>query len=192
MRQNKALFLDRDGVINVERGYVHRRDDFRFQGGIFDLCRAAETLGYLLMVVTNQAGIARGYYSESEFLELTEWMIHEFAERGIRIARVYYCPYHPIHGIGEYKYDSPDRKPRPGMILRARADFGLDLASSVLVGDKSSDIEAAHAAGIGTKILLRSGGADVEMQPAEYHVVDSLDEVLDRFFSPSPGDGKTL
>jgi D-glycero-D-manno-heptose 1,7-bisphosphate phosphatase len=190
MRQNKALFLDRDGVINVEQGYVHCREDFHFQGGIFELCRAAQTLGYLLVVVTNQAGIARGYYSESDFVELTEWMIHEFAERGVHIARVYYCPYHPIHGIGEYKYDSPDRKPRPGMILKARVDFRLDLASSVLVGDKSSDIDAAEAAGIGTKILLRAGGAEVEIRPGEYHVVDSLDDVRGRFFSPSSGDGK--
>jgi len=187
---NKALFLDRDGVINVERGYVHRREAFCFQAGIFDLCRAAQMLGYLLLVVTNQAGIARGYYTESDFLELTEWMIREFAARGVDIAHVYYCPYHPIHGIGAYQYDSPDRKPKPGMILRARADFGLDLASSVLVGDKSSDIAAADAAGVGTKILLRTGGEADEICLGECHVLDSLDDVRQRFFSRSPGNRK--
>ena len=178
----KALFLDRDGVINVERGYVHRRDDFQFREGIFDLCRAAQTLGYRLVVVTNQAGIARGYYTEAEFLELTAWMVHKFAEQEIQIARVYYCPYHPAHGVGGYKRDSPDRKPNPGMLLRARDDFNLDLTSSVLVGDKLSDIHAAQAARIGSKILLRSGGAEIEMQEDQYYVSDSLDDIRSRFF----------
>ena len=96
--KNKALFLDRDGVINVEQSYVHSREQFHFREGIFELGRAAQRLGYTLFVVTNQAGIARGYYSEAEFLELTEWMVHQFAEQRIHIARVYYCPYHPVHG----------------------------------------------------------------------------------------------
>jgi len=120
---NRALFLDRDGVINVERGYVHRREAFSFQKGIFELCRAAQNRGYVLIVATNQAGIARGYYTESEFLELRRWMIDEFAGQQVRIAQVYYCPYHPICGVGGYKYDSSDRKPRPGMLLRARTGF---------------------------------------------------------------------
>jgi len=183
-RPGRALFLDRDGVINVEQGYVHCREDFTFQEGIFELCRAAQTLGYLLVVVTNQAGIARGYYTESEFLGLTEWMIHQFAERDIDIARVYYCPYHPIHGVGVYKYDSPDRKPEPGMLLRARADFSLDLTSSVLVGDKLSDIQAAEAAGVGTKILLRSA-AESDPPAVPCHVSDSLHDIRDRFFRPA-------
>ena len=182
MRANKALFLDRDGVINIEHGYVHRHKDFHFQKGIFELCRAARTLEYLLVVVTNQAGIGRGYYTEREFLELTEWMIREFADQAIPIARVYYCPYHPVHGVGAYKHDSPDRKPKPGMLLRARADFGLDLTSSALVGDKLSDIQAAEAAGVGTKILLRSA-AEIDPPAGPCHVADSLDDIRDRFFS---------
>lgn len=185
--KNRALFLDRDGVINVDRGYVCRPDDFQFKQGIFDLCRAAGTLGYLLVVVTNQAGIARGYYSESEFFELTEWMVARFAREGIRIARVYYCPYHPIHGLGVYRGDSPDRKPQPGMLLRAKADFDLDLGSSVLIGDKLSDIAAASAAGVGTKILLISGTGCVEVQCAGHCKAHSLDEVRRRFFSPVSG-----
>src|SRR5689334_1950744 len=156
MASRKALFLDRDGVINIERGYVHSQADFVFQEGIFELCRAAESLGYLLVVVTNQAGIARGYYSEDEFLALTDWMNRRFADQQVNIARVYYCPYHPVYGIGKYKVDSPDRKPRPGLIFRAAKDFGLDLRSSVLVGDTGSDIKAGLDAGVGTLILLRS------------------------------------
>jgi D-glycero-D-manno-heptose 1,7-bisphosphate phosphatase len=187
-RGKRALFLDRDGVINVERGYVHRREDFQFQEGIFELCQAAQSLGYLLVVVTNQAGIARGYYTEADFLELTTWMRRQFAERQIRIADVYYCPYHPVDGIGAYKYDSPDRKPRPGMLYRARADLKLDLASSILIGDRSSDIEAARTAGVGSSILLWSGRAAMEVQSEECHVLRSLDDIRHRFFSPALGD----
>jgi D-glycero-D-manno-heptose 1,7-bisphosphate phosphatase len=181
----KALFLDRDGVINVEQGYVHRRDEFRFQKGIFELCRAAQGLGYLLVVVTNQAGIARGYYTESEFLALTEWMVRRFAEEGVHIARVYHCPYHPVHGVGRYRHDSPDRKPKPGMLYRAQRDLNVDLTASVLVGDKLSDIAAAGAAGVGTKILLRPAGAEgVEGAKKEHwYVSGSLDEIRQQFFS---------
>jgi len=180
---NKALFLDRDGVINVERCYVYRRDDFLFQEGIFDLCRAAQNLGYLLVVVTNQAGIARGFYTEAEFLALTGWMIEEFGRHGSTIARVYYCPYHPIHGVGRYKKDSADRKPKPGMLLRARRDFNLDLTSSVLIGDKLSDIEAGKAAGVGTTILLRLGAPESSAGDSDFHVAGSLHDVCSEFFS---------
>ena len=182
MYTNKALFLDRDGVVNVERGYVHARESFHFREGIYALCRAAQALGYLLIVVTNQAGIARGYYTEREFLDLTEWMTNRFAEQRIQIACVYYCPYHPLHGIGRFKRDSPDRKPKPGMLLRAQADFDLNLASSVLIGDQLSDIRAAQTAGIGTKILLRSDTHEIETQEDNFHISGSLDEIRNKFF----------
>ncbi len=181
--RNKALLLDRDGVINIEKGYVHRRQDFCFREGIFDLCRAAEMLGYLLVVVTNQAGIARGYYTESEFRELTDWMLEEFAQHGISIARVYYCPYHPVHGIGKYKCDSSDRKPKPGMLLQAQTDLNLDLTSSILVGDKFSDIEAATAAGVGTKIMLCSSATEATAKHGLCHIANSLDDIRSMFFS---------
>jgi len=184
MRKNKALFLDRDGVINVYREYVHSTEDFHFQEGIYELCQAAQTLGYLLLVVTNQAGIARGYYTESDFLELTNWMNQKFAEEQIQIARVYYCPYHPVHGLGKYKRDSADRKPSPGMLLRARTDFNLDLTKSVLIGDKMLDIEAAKAAGVGTKILFPSGTESIQLQDNDCFVSHSLDDIRQRFFSP--------
>jgi D-glycero-D-manno-heptose 1,7-bisphosphate phosphatase len=157
IRPRRALFLDRDGVINVEKNYVHRAEDFEFLPGIFELCATAKGLGFRLIVITNQAGIGRGYYDEAEFQRLTGWMLRQFQERGIPIDRVYHCPYHPTAGVGEYRRDSFDRKPNPGMLLKAQRDFGLDLSQCVLVGDKDSDIEAGRAAGIGYLVRLGHG-----------------------------------
>jgi D-glycero-D-manno-heptose 1,7-bisphosphate phosphatase len=163
----RALFLDRDGVINEDHDYVYRSSSFRFIRGIFHLCRVAQRLKFSIVVVTNQAGIGRGLYTEQDFQELTAWMLKEFSKRSISVARVYHCPYHPQHGKGHYRRDSPMRKPRPGMILKARRDLELDLQASVLVGDKSTDIAAGKAANVGSNILLsrdaverRKGGAD--------------------------------
>ena len=149
-----ALFLDRDGVINVEKNYVHRIEDFVFVDGIFELCEAAKRAGLAIVVVTNQAGIGRGYYSERAFLDLTDWMCGNFSARGIDLDGVYYCPYHPEHGIGQYRAESFERKPNPGMILRAQAELAIDLGSSVLIGDKVSDLLAARRAGVGQSLLL--------------------------------------
>jgi D-glycero-D-manno-heptose 1,7-bisphosphate phosphatase len=181
--RNKALFLDRDGVINVDKRYVYRRDAFEFIPGIFELCQAAQSLGYLLVVVTNQAGIARGYYSESDFDDLMEWMMAQFAKRKISIARVYYCPYHPVFGLGKYKCDSSDRKPNPGMLLRAQSDLGLDFASSIIIGDKPSDIIAGCAAGVGTQIFLTSERFKSLPQTLSCHASSSLDDIRSTFFS---------
>lgn len=156
-----ALFLDRDGVINVDRHYVWRIEDFEFVPGIFELCGVAIQAGLLPIVITNQAGIGRGYYSEADFRRLDDWMHERFRERGVAIARTYHCPFHPTEGIGEYRRESFDRKPNPGMILRAKADFDLDLGSSVLLGDKESDIRAGRAAGVRYNVKLGEaiGGA---------------------------------
>jgi D-glycero-D-manno-heptose 1,7-bisphosphate phosphatase len=150
----KALFLDRDGVINVEKNYVYRSEDFEFLPGIFDLCVTAKRLGFMLVVVTNQAGIGRGYYTENDFRKLTQWMLLEFRAKGIEIDRVYHCPYHPTAGVGDYRRESFDRKPNPGMILKARQDLNLDLSRCVLLGDKDSDIEAGRSGGVGHLLKL--------------------------------------
>lgn len=151
-----ALFLDRDGVINVDHGYVHKPEDVEFIDGIFELVAAAKRAGYLVIVVTNQAGIGRGYYSEADFHALMDWMKARFAERGGQIDAVYFCPYHPEHGIGQYRRDSDCRKPAPGMLLQAQRELDIDMQRSVLIGDKPSDIAAGRAAGVNN--LLHFGG----------------------------------
>lgn len=152
-----ALFLDRDGVINEDLPYVHRVEDFRFMDGIFSLVQTAQRAGYLIVVVTNQAGIGRGLYTEDDFWTLTAWMVDQFARQGCHIDGVYFCPTHPEHGLGRYRVDSVFRKPGPGMLFQASAELNIDLARSILVGDKESDIQAGLAAGVGVNCFLATG-----------------------------------
>ncbi len=147
--QNKALFLDRDGTINVEKKYVYKIEDFSFIPGIFELIQKYQSQNFRIIVFTNQSGIARGFYSENDFLSLTKWMTNEFKKKGIEITKVYYCPHHPkITG------DCNCRKPKPGMILQAIKDFNINPANSVLIGDKKSDILAGERAGIGKNLYI--------------------------------------
>lgn len=173
-----ALFLDRDGVINVDHGYVYRAQDFEFMPGIFELARTARALGLRLVVVTNQAGIGRGLYGEADFERLTAWMRDRFADEGAPIDAVYHCPTHPTAGIGAYRVESPRRKPNPGMFLEARDALGLDLGASILLGDKPSDIDAGLAAGVGCNLWLADPGTAPPRPGAE--VVRSLAEAATR------------
>lgn len=152
--KNKALFLDRDGVINVDHGYVHKKENFDFVDGIFEICQAAQNKGYLIIVVTNQAGIAKGIYSEEQFLELTKWVENEFAKRGVKISKTFYCPYHKDAVIEKYRQDSYDRKPNPGMILKAIDEFNIDAQKSIMIGDKDVDMQAAEAASLKRSFLI--------------------------------------
>lgn len=140
---SKALFLDRDGVINIEKDYLYKIEDFEFIDGIFELCRHYQSLDYDIFVVTNQSGIARGYYSEKDFISLTRWMIQEFSKNNVIIRKVYHCPHHP-----DISGECTCRKPHPGMLLDANKEFGIDLQNSILIGDKERDIEAALNAGL--------------------------------------------
>lgn len=176
MSGNRALFLDRDGVINHDSGYTSIADDFKFIDGIFELCRAAQRLGYLLIVVTNQAGIGRGYYSEQDFLSLTEWMRERFEGEGAPIADVFYCPYHPEHGIGRYKKDSFERKPNPGMLLHAAEKHGLNLKRSIMIGDKDSDMQAASKAGVGVRCHFVMNADGETVSAFATHKINSLGE----------------
>jgi len=150
---NRALFLDRDGVVNHEIGYLYRPADVRWVEGIVPLCQTAQSLGYKLVVVTNQSGIARGLYTQQDFDILMQFMRSELSRQNITLDAIYHCPYHP-EGIGEYRREHEDRKPGPGMLLRAARDLSLDLSQSILIGDRCSDIAAANAAGLQQAFLL--------------------------------------
>jgi D-glycero-D-manno-heptose 1,7-bisphosphate phosphatase len=143
-----ALFLDRDGVINLDRGYVSRPEDFEFIEGAAEAIAAFNARGWYVFVVTNQSGIARNYYTEEDMYALHAWMEARLAEAGARIDRIYHCPYHEEGENPLYRRDSFDRKPKPGMLLRAMADFPVKRESSFLIGDKEADLEAARAAGV--------------------------------------------
>lgn len=172
----KAVFIDRDGVINKEKEYLHRVEDFEFIDGVFDACRLFNKQGYKIIIVTNQSGIGRGYYSERDYEYLTEWMVACFTEQNIVITEVYYCPHHPEHGVGKYRQKCDCRKPEPGMLLEAAQKYDIDLPHSLMFGDKEADIQAGHAAGAGATILVRSGHpVDDRVTQAEY-VIDSLGE----------------
>ncbi|KCZ90753.1 D-glycero-alpha-D-manno-heptose-1,7-bisphosphate 7-phosphatase [Hyphomonas johnsonii] len=146
--QRPALFLDRDGVINVDKGYVSRVADFEWIEGAAETIAAFKARGWFVFVVTNQSGIARDYYSEHDMHTLHDWMTSELAARNAIIDRIYYCPYHEAGENPRYRRDSFDRKPKPGMLLKAMADFPVKRESSFLIGDKQADIDAARAAGV--------------------------------------------
>lgn len=156
----QAAFLDRDGVINRDRAYVSRWEDFEFVPGAVDAMRRLKKAGYALVVVTNQSGIARGYYSEAQYQALTAAMQQALANAGAAVDAVYHCPHHPKGKVAELAIDCDCRKPAPGMILRAAKELNLSLADSILVGDKPSDIEAARAAGVGRAYIVQSDNAE--------------------------------
>jgi len=166
---NKALFLDRDGVVNVEKNYLHKIEDFELMDGIVEVCRTYAEKGYLIIIVTNQSGISRGYYSEEDFAVLSQWMRDHFKGMGITITHIYHCPHHEsIDGVCDC------RKPEPGMFLEAQKEYDLDMAASVMIGDNERDIEASLRAGVGMNILL---SAEAETSKAD-RIVHTLGELL--------------
>jgi D-glycero-D-manno-heptose 1,7-bisphosphate phosphatase len=138
-QKSKALFLDRDGVINQDREYPFTPQQIEFFPAVFDLCTTAIEKGYIIVVVTNQAGVAKGYFTEKDVASLHEWMSSQFRQRGIAIARFYYCPFHKNGTVEAYARESFCRKPKPGMFLNAAKDLNIDLSRSVMIGDKLSD-----------------------------------------------------
>ena len=149
LKRDRALFLDRDGVINIDKEYLYKKEDFEFIDGIFELIKIYQDSGYKIIVVTNQSGIGRGYYTQDDYMRLTEYMIDEFKKRDIRIDGVYHCPHTPEDRCS-------CRKPRSGMFMAAKRDFKLDMKNSVMIGDKDSDMKAAKNAKVGERIFLSS------------------------------------
>jgi D-glycero-D-manno-heptose 1,7-bisphosphate phosphatase len=165
----KTIFLDRDGVINVEKNYLHKIDDFEFISGIFNACNYYKNLGYRIIIVTNQSGISRGYYSTKDFEILTNWMIKKFQSRQVEILDVFHCPHSPNDNC-------KCRKPMPGMLLEAQKKYRIDMSNSWLIGDKEEDIIAAHDSGINNTIIVRSGHKIDELNSKAKYVLNSIAE----------------
>lgn len=177
LRGRPALILDRDGVINEDVGFLWQIDRCRFVDGIFDLARHFVAHGFEIVICTNQSGIGRGLFTEADFRILMDYILGEFRRHDAPISAVYHAPEHPTEGVGRYRRDSPMRKPRPGMILAARHDLGLDLSRSWGIGDEMRDVIACRDAGVRTLVLLD----DSAKAPAEKEgvwVVPSLADVL--------------
>lgn len=158
MSGRSAAFLDRDGVINLDHGYVHRWEEFDFVPGAVEALRRLQAAGHALVIVTNQSGVARGLYEEADVLALGERLREHLGGEGIQLDAIEYCPHLPAGTVPAYTVDCDCRKPAPGMILRAAGRLGIDLARSMMVGDKPSDIEAAHRAGVGQAFLVATDG----------------------------------
>jgi len=164
--KKKALFLDRDGVINVDKKYVHKIKDFEFCEGIFEFCAFFQKENFLLFVITNQSGIARGYYSQSDFELLSAYMLKEFEKKNIFIQKIYHCP---------HLQDCECRKPSPGMLLTAQKEFDLNMQNSVFIGDNLSDMQAGLRAKVGTLVLLGKQSSD------DFKTFENLKEALNFF-----------
>jgi len=163
----KVVFLDRDGVINKEVGYLHKIEDFQFIDGVFDACLNLQSLGFELVVITNQSGIGRGYYSKDEFHTVNDWMLQQFNNQGVNILDVFFCPHGPEDGCS-------CRKPKPGMLLTAKEKYDIDMSQSWMIGDKEADVSAANAAGINNTILVKSGHDIDEENSNTKYVLDSI------------------
>tara|TARA_B110000008_G_scaffold279993_1_gene330423 strand:+ start:29850 stop:30377 length:528 start_codon:yes stop_codon:yes gene_type:complete len=163
----KTIFLDRDGVINIEKNYLHKIDDFEFISGVFDACSYFTNLGYKIIIITNQSGISRGYFSIKDFDILTKWMIKQFKSMEIEILDVFYCPHGPNDRC-------KCRKPMPGMLLEAQKKYRINMDSSWLIGDKEEDIIAGHKSGISNTIIVRSGHQIDELNSKAKFIVDSI------------------
>jgi len=165
----KTIFLDRDGVINHEANYLHKISEFKFINGIFESCLKFKKLGYQIIIVTNQSGIARGYYKESDYEKLNQWMLVQFNKHNVNILDVFHCPHGP-----ESSCDC--RKPKPGMLLKAKYQYDIDMEKSWMIGDSEVDISAAISCGIENTILVRSGHKIDESISKAKFIIDSIKE----------------
>lgn len=152
----RAVFLDRDGTINVEKDYLYQIEEFEFIPGAPEAIRILNEAGFLVIVVTNQSGVGRGYYDMEAVHALHRFIDAELARCGASVDAWYVCPHHPENGIGEYRCDCYCRKPMPGMLIEAAERFDIDLPSSFMVGDKMADVETALKAGC-RPIMVETG-----------------------------------
>ena len=165
----KTIFIDRDGVINKEIGYLNKIDEFEFIYGIFDACLYFQSLSYKIIIITNQSGISRGYYTESDYQKVTQWMLNQFKYKNIKILDIFHCPHGPDSACD-------CRKPKPGMFLKAKAKHNTDMEKSWMIGDNERDIIAANSAGIDNTILVRSGHGIDESNSNAKIILDSIQQ----------------
>lgn len=154
---NKAVFLDRDGTLNKEINYLYKPKDFIFISCVIEAIKIFHELNYIVIVITNQAGVARGYYTEEDVEKLHKYIDDLLEAKNTYIDAYYYCPHHPEGTINKYKINCKCRKPNIGMIERAVKDFDIDLSKSIIIGDKEIDVQTGKNAGIGKCVLVRSG-----------------------------------
>ncbi len=178
MTLRRAVFLDRDGVINVDHGYVHKVEDFSFVPGTPAAMRRLQSAGWRLVVVTNQSGLARGLYSMTDYERFTAHLRQQLAASGVHLDAVLHCPHLPDAEVAAYRSDCDCRKPGPGMLLRAARELSLDLAASAIVGDRLSDVQAGRAAGVGHCVLVRSGH---KLEPVDALQADAVYDDLAAF-----------
>ncbi|HWQ59934.1 MAG TPA: HAD family hydrolase [Candidatus Fimivivens sp.] len=173
----QAIFLDRDGTINVDFGYAYLLSDFAFERNAVDGLKALRDAGFTLFIITNQSGIARGLFTEKDFERFNSHLVSELATEGIVIEKTYFCPFHPDAVIEKYRLDSPLRKPGTGMLELAASEYAIDKSRSFVIGDKASDIAAGKRFGIRTVLLStgKSGKDSVGMSEAD-HTADDLFE----------------
>jgi D-glycero-D-manno-heptose 1,7-bisphosphate phosphatase len=165
----KAVFLDRDGIINKDFGYVHKIGDFEFNDLIFDTCRTFKKQGYEIIIITNQSGIARNYFTNDDYIVLNKWMIKSFANNSVDILEVFHCPHLPESNCN-------CRKPKPGMLLNALKKYNIDKSISWMIGDKESDIIAANAAGINNTILVLNNSDNKIKKTKAKFIIESLEK----------------
>ena len=174
----KVIFLDRDGTINVEKSYLYKWEDFEFEKNAIEGLKELKNLGYEFIVVTNQSGIGRGYYTEEDLVALNNQMTQKLKEFGIEILECFYCPHHPEKGIGKYKVDCNCRKPNPGMLLEGIKKYDVDIENSFMIGDQKGDLEAGKKAGLKSILVLTGYGKKIEEEvKGNYLIAKDLLEV---------------
>lgn len=187
-QKQAAVFLDRDGTINLDKGYFCKPEEFEFEEGSIEAIRLLNQAGYKVLVISNQAGIAMGHFSEAQVDELHRWVKAELAKQGAHIDAFYYCPHHAKLGIGKYKTACDCRKPSPGLLLKAAGEWNIDLKKSYMIGDHNSDVKAGHGAGV-TSIFVRTGHGshEEEFVASEVPKAANLYEAVTKYILGSSG-----
>lgn len=171
----KALFLDRDGIINIDSGYVSDKKSFVFKEDIFNLLNRAIEKNYIIIIVTNQSGIGRGYFSENDFNKLNQWMLNQFKKKNILISKTYFCPHHSTEGLPPYNIKCNFRKPNPGMFLKAKKEFNINMNKSIMLGDRVTDMNAAISSGIVKNFLLCDNETQIKKNKSFNVIANILD-----------------